>query len=561
MLDENLRAIAVNPIKLPGFINQLDYMDLLHLLKVPNLSEWFLEQALQHREGRVRFFISQHPNITDKVKAKLIATGDGESCLYFARQKNLSDSLISQLASVEIRGLYLSLSREIKKKIRFAIANNPNTKLDILQQLAGDIEYTVRITAKCKIASHPQTSLSIIEQLAFDAEPSIKKAVASRHDLPIELIKEMAKDCQIARKGFLIRNLSFNGYLLDTLAQDSHPKVQQLVALHPNTSEETLISLACNHAIASLVLQNPNLTAEIFEQLASSNNSKLYFALAQHSWTSRETLANIAAKSDDAATLIAIVENNQAGKKTKREILTRLAIFSSRSVRRYVAKNPCTPENILWRWGTSQRYYKLHPFIAKNPSSSTMLLDYLAHKFFSQKVWEGLITNPNTSVDTFNYLCSKERKQKIVNGRKVIAIAKEHKIPSHILKKLIRAKLYSATRRAWFALDLDDEQQEVAFEIIDKLIKAYRAYCRGFYYNRDRSYDIYLIQKCDLPLATVEFLLEQIAQSRQADKRKFAARHPKTPISVLETLIEDEDRGVRDAAIFRLQQRRDNRLN
>ncbi|MEM7595187.1 MAG: hypothetical protein AAF383_27435 [Cyanobacteria bacterium P01_A01_bin.83] len=526
MLDNNRQEIAVNPIEIPDFVNQLDYLDLLRLLvEVPNLSEWFLEQALQRRERKVGFYITRHPNITDKIKAKLIATGDGDSCLYFVQQKNLSDLLISQLAQVEVKGSSAPRNREIRKKIRLAIANKPNTELDILKQLA------------------------------FDTEPSVKQAVASRHDLPIELIREMAKDRQIARKGFLVRNRSLDHDVLDTLAQDSHPKVQQLAALHPNTSGKTLVRLANSPAIASLVLQNPNLTAEIFEQLASSNNPKLHLALAQHSWTSRETLANIAAKSEDAATLIAVVENNQTEKKTKSEILNKLASFSSRSVRQYVAKNPCTPENILWGWGTSQRYYKLHPFIAKNSGSPMMLLDYLAHKFYSRKVWEGLSTNLNTSEDTFKYLYSKQLKRSILNGRKVNGIAKEHRIPFYILKKLMPTQ-HCGIRSAWYLLN-SEEEQEITFETIDKRIKADGRYYRG----RDRTYDIYLIQKCDLPPATVEFLLEGIAQSYKADRRKFVARHLKTPTSVLETLVKDEDQGVRDAAIFRLQQKQDSKLN
>lgn len=563
MLDKSLHKKAVNPIEIPDFVNQLDYEDLLRLLKVPNLSEWFLEQALQHREGQVWFFISRHPNITEKIKEKLIADQNGDICLYFAQQKNLSDSLIFQLAQVEVKHSYLSRNIKIRKKIRFAIANNPNTKLDILQQLAKDIEYTVRMTAKRKIASHPQTDLSVIEQLAFDAEPSIKQAVASRYDLPIELIREMAKDHQIARKGFLVRNRFFDCDLLDTLAQDSHPRVQQLVALHPNTSEKTLIRLANNPETGIFILQNPNLTTEIFEQLVSSNNAKLDLALAQHSRTSRENLETIATKSEDAVTLIAVVENNKTRKKTKSKILTILAGFSSRSVRQYVAKNPCTPENILWGWSTSQRYNKLHPFIAKNPASSNLLLDYLAHNFYSRKIWESLIMNPNTSEETLSYLCSEKLKQSILNTRKVNVISKDYKIPFHILKKMIGTRYYSEVsnnyviRSAWYSLNLDEEQQEITFETIDQLIKGYRRN----YYGRDRAYDIYLIQKCDLPLATVEFLLEQIARSRKADKRKFVARHQKTPISVLETLVEDEDEGVKKTAIFRLQQRQDSRLN
>ncbi len=172
MLDKILQEIAVNPIEIPGFIDKLNYSDLISLLKVSNLSEWFLKQALQHREGRVWFFISRHPNITDRIKEKLIATQNGDICLYFAQQENLSDSLISQLAQVEVTDSYPFRNREIRKKIRFAIAKKANIKLEILQQLAEDIEYTVKISAKRRIASHPEASLSVIEQLAFDAEPS-----------------------------------------------------------------------------------------------------------------------------------------------------------------------------------------------------------------------------------------------------------------------------------------------------------------------------------------------------------------------------------------------------
>lgn len=544
MLNQTIQEIAINPTETPDFINQLNYLDLIRLLKLPNLSEWFLEQALQRNEGQIWFLVSRHPNITDRIKAKLIATKNGRFCLYFAQQKNLSNSLIFQLAQVEVESFYL------RKNIRLAIINNPSTKLDIIENLAQDINYTVRTTARRAIASHPQTSLSVIETLAFDAESIVKKAIALRHDLPIELIRKMAKNHQIACKGFLVRNSYFDRDLLDKLAQDFHPRVQQLVALHPNTSEETLARIAENPAIGVFVLQNPNLTAEIFEELASSNNPKLHLALAQHPRTSKENLADIATKSEDAATLIAVAENNQIDKKTKSKVLSWLASFSSRSVRQYVAKNPCTPDSILWNWGTNKKCYKLHPFIAKNPASPTILLDYLAHNFFSPEVWKGLVLNPNTSEDTFSYLCFKEKKQRIVNGRKVVSIAKEHKIPLHILKKLIRIKDYSA-KSAWFLVDLKDEQQEVTFETIDQLIKIDKRY----YYEGDRTYGIYLIQNCNLPLATVEFLLEQIAQSKKVDKRKFVARHSKTPISVLRTLVQDKDRSVRDAATFRLQKK------
>lgn len=531
-------VVDLLPLENPDFIRGVPYFELLRLLQCPQIPLWFLTAASGRTDGRVLCAVASHPQATEEILSKLIATQNSSVCLQLALRDNLSSDLLRQLTKVKAKGYY---SRELTKKIRLAILQHPNNDLDILQQLASDIEYTVRIAARCAIASHPQTNMATIKKLAFDAEPSVKKAVAYRQDLPIELVREMAKDRQIASKGFLLRNSYISSDLLGTLAEDSDLRVQHFVALHPNTDIDTLTKLADNPDVASFVLQSPNLTAKIFEQLLD-NNPKLNLALAKHARTRARTLEQIAARSEDVETLIAVVENRKIALLVKNRILSKLAKFPSLSVRQYVAQHRNTPHNILWLWVTSQRYYKLHPFIAKNTNAPAMLLDYLARKFYSRKVGKSLQKNPNTSEATFEHLYSKKRRKILLNERKLVAIAAQNDIDKAIAQKLIIDNYYEL-RYFLNPLYIDKGRSLITKDTIFQIIK-------------DCSrYDIYLIQKGNLPLETVEFLLKQIAKSYKVGKRKFAARHPKTPTSALEKLAEDSDYGVKEAAMFRLKRR------
>ncbi len=58
-----------------------------------------------------------------------------------------------------------------------------------------------------------------------------------------------------------------------------------------------------------------------------------------------------------------------------------------------------------------------------------------------------------------------------------------------------------------------------------------------------------------MPLKILEYILERQSNSPHICDRKFVARHSKTPKHILEKLTQDENRGVRDAAKYRLEQR------
>ena len=160
--------------------------------------------------------MSNNPKITDEILYKLIEKGN--IALYFnlIKKSNLSSEIIKKIAETKLDGWvyrkYMSIA------IRLAMTKHNNTPLEVLEKLASDLNYNVRIAAREAIAKHQNTPVEVLEKLAFDPEPKVKKAVALRSDLPIELIKKMAADRQIIAKKFLLRNKSFSESLLRTLA-------------------------------------------------------------------------------------------------------------------------------------------------------------------------------------------------------------------------------------------------------------------------------------------------------------------------------------------------------
>jgi hypothetical protein len=264
-------------------------------------------------------------------------------------------------------------------------------------------KYQIEVHNREILAKNTNTKIEILKQLAFDAEPKVKKAVALRSDLPIDLIEMMAEDRQIIAKKFLLRNKSFSESLLTTLAQSSKPKVLQMVSLHPNTPISLLEKLATVPSAKSLVAQNPNVTIEVLEQLAESNDKEVQLALAKNHKINLDILTKLAFKTKDYALLIPIVENRNTQKKAKIKILEQLSQISNFAIRKYVAENLYTPQNILMNWAKSQTFYKLHPYIAKNPNTSIATLDILAKKFGSRRVGFGLAQNPNTPTYILEY--------------------------------------------------------------------------------------------------------------------------------------------------------------
>ena len=430
--------------------------------------------------------------------------------------------------------------------IRLAMNKDKNTPLKVLEKLASDPNYNVRIAAREAIAQHPNTSLEVLEELAFDAEPKIKKAVALRSNLPITLIAKMATDRQIIAKKFLLRNRLFSENLLSILAQSSETKVLQMVALHPNTPISLLEKLATVPSAKSCVAQNPNVTTEILDQLAESDDKEVQlYVVKNHKITSR-ILTKLSFKSKGHKILIPIVEDANTPDKIKSKILEQLSKYSNFSIRKYVAKNKHTPQKILINWARSKSFHKLHPWIAENPSTPVIYLDKFSKRVDSTNILVGVAKNQNTPTLVLEYLSKKYKHghyKKYHNGyyfqidyqnQEILnAIAQNDNTPDCILKKL--AKYYQYKKSIAQNLRASEETLNKASRFVGT--------------------EIYLLNHPNSSVTLIEEILSRKAVSLYVCDRKFVARHPKTPTPILEKLTQDQNIGVRDAAKYRLDQR------
>ncbi|MEL6930160.1 MAG: hypothetical protein AAFO95_16205, partial [Cyanobacteria bacterium J06600_6] len=233
-----------------------------------------------------------------------------------------------------------------------------------------------------------------------------------------------------------------------------------------------------------------------------------------------------------------IAENKNTSAATTRKIIEKLLSCSCHHVIKYVARNSHTPESILISWSSSKYYQKFYPDLAQNPSMPPIILDRLAKKKLNYKVALGLVKNSRISAEIieslfaiyqyvwdYKYLCKFNK-----------AIACNPNTPSSILDRI---KFYRDNYGNSFYLAQHRNTSEKTLISISKY---------------HPQYGSILLKHPNLPSIALENILNRKATSFQISDRKFAARYPHTPISLLEKLAQDKDYGVRRAAQYRLEQ-------
>ena len=494
----NNPILPLLPLEDPSCVLNQSFSTLLRLLNQNTVPKWILLEATKFKYDRVVMAVAKNLQIDDEVIEKLIATQNKKIQLYLIQHPNISSRLLQKLSESKTS------------------------------------DYSYRTAIRAAVAKHLDTPPEVLEKLAFDSETQVKKAVASRSDLSIDLIAKMARDRQITAKKFLLRNKYFSAELLKDLAGYQEPKVLQMVALHPHTPLEILKELASVEVASGYVAQSHLLNGEIIEILIESDLPEVYFALAKNHQTPAEILANLALQLSDVNTLIAIAENKNASETTKRKVIEKLLGCSRHSVISYVARNPYTPESILISWSASKYYQKFYPDLAQNSSTPQIVLDRFARKKLNHKVALGLVKNSKLSADIIENLYKKYRHfcNYSYCRQLYLAIARNPNTSSNILDQVkYDNDFYLA------------QHSHTSEKTLIYLSKDYRS-----------KHDLILLQHPNLPSVALENILNRKAKSFYISDRKFTARYPHTPISLLEKLAQDKDAGVRKAAQYRLEQ-------
>ena len=253
------------------------------------------------------------------------------------------------------------LAEDEDSGVRFHVAANPHTPLDVLLVLADDPVSYVRSGVAMTVELDPlapatvqQLTETLAQKLAKDPSPLVRLSLVENKKLPPTVFDFLARDPDFIIRQRLAKNLSISQNVLTLLAQDSVQSVQIHALQHRNIPPSWLEKMATHPSgqIRQAVCQNINAPLKVLSRLSTDFDPAVRLAVAHHPRTPVETLKLMTGDAD-AAVVVAIANHAKAD----RDILMQLAYDDRDPVIRIAAQQRLTPllrreirEDILERW-------------------------------------------------------------------------------------------------------------------------------------------------------------------------------------------------------------------
>lgn len=226
---------------------------------------------------------------------------------------------------------------------RLHLAENPSTSAAILDDLAKD--YTSSYI-RWLVAKHPNTSIATLKRLAKDGDEEVRSGVAYNKHTPTDILNQLATDWYMRVKNNVASNPNSTAETLDILARNN-PDWQTCLYLakRPSTSTETLDYLSTMPLPRNLnefeyyenIIKNPNASLDALLHILDTRDGEwLLLRYAKRA----DILAVLADRSHQTRLRVAKNPNCDV------ETLTRLAQDRFKDVRKAVAENPSTPDQL-----------------------------------------------------------------------------------------------------------------------------------------------------------------------------------------------------------------------
>ncbi|PAX52799.1 variant leucine-rich repeat-containing protein [Brunnivagina elsteri] len=491
----------------PNFAADIPYYALLSLLKQSELPDFFLSSAANHANPEILYLVAKHPNTSDNALEEMTRRNPRDTPLGLSiiKREDVSERVLSILVE------YSAIA------VRLCLAKNPATSPSILAKLAIVREANPNFQQEIylKLAKNPHTPIIVIHGLLKKCDRKIKQGISQRSDLPISIIIELASDSQIHATNSLAKNLSITADVLMELANHRELRVRQMVVRHPNVPQTLLDRAVTNPELRQYVAENPSTPADLLIELVQDEEEEVLKAIATNPSATASVLESIAkTRSQD----ILIAQHPNATTKLLQQILWRLAMDERLSVRKYVAKHPHTPVDILITWVRKQPELRL--FIAQNPSISAEIIEQLAGDT-SAKVREALAYNPSTPT----YILEKLAKDSQIPVRQ--AVANNPNTSGNILEFLAQD---------WQCSTFVAQNPNTPTQVLENLIRL-------------SGFNWLLLAHPNTSLSMQHKLLGILGTSAIASERIYAAKHPQTPVEMLMQLTRDRNPEIQNAAL------------
>ena len=248
-----------------------------------------LNELFEHATYWDLIHIAKHSDSKDVLK-DLIDFAESKDEGYFPTISGRSEIIIESIANpafkdADLIKYYNRFKRNSKSIQLLGIASNPNTNITILSVLSESNYEAIRI----RVASNPSTGDIALTRLARDTAPEVRHAVASRkacisnyiieilsedkdvmvlkallarNDIPVRILKELAKHSNHTVRLLVLHNNRCTSHIVELLSNDTSASVRAHVAIHKKASIHILERLAKdpNDNVRSYVFHNSNCT-------------------------------------------------------------------------------------------------------------------------------------------------------------------------------------------------------------------------------------------------------------------------------------------------------------
>ncbi|MEI6694348.1 MAG: HEAT repeat domain-containing protein [Actinomycetes bacterium] len=299
-------------------------------------------------------------------------------------EESLGDPSDPNTPELELRALATSED----EYIRAEVAANPSTPLGVLESLVraendslgGDCIST-STWVRCihgAVASNPSCSEDLLFELAGSSDESVRYGVAVNPKAPEKLLMQLLDDVDDYVPTALISsnpNLSTNLMVFIASRQDrwlyreEGGTAKSILALRKDCPIFLLELLGRNHDgdlsdwIRMNVATNLNAPAELLYELSQDLDLEVRQAVAANPSAPLKTLSQLASE-DSEGTRSSVATNRSS----PAELLAQLATDPHESVRRGVAGNASAPPQVLIQLTTDSDYW-VRRRVAENPST------------------------------------------------------------------------------------------------------------------------------------------------------------------------------------------------
>lgn len=396
----------------------------------PKTPSKILKELSEDSSVDVRIAVAQNPSTPDEI-LKILSADDLPTVREMvALNPHTSREVLQKLSKDKTtrvrvsvaenanttRDILVALYVDSDKSFHEALSTHPNTPLEIIAKLSKSKDQFIR----SNIAERRDLPENILEALAKDKEEWVRRSLAENPTIPQAVIDLLSKDKDSLVREALIGNSS--SLVDDSIEVENSDSVKLALASNANTPLEILAALAKNQEVAFLdgsfksiratVGKNPSINQEIAQMLFKTNDPEVLGALASNPKTPINLIEELVAVSlkkkakkkwvpSDRDLELGLARNAN----TPSEYLLTLSQHSDIWTAIEVASNPNLPISTI-EVLSKHKDERVRSSVASNPCAPWALLEFLSKD--EVEIREKVANNPNTRIDVLEKLAKDE---------------------------------------------------------------------------------------------------------------------------------------------------------